>query len=170
MKKYFNKLLHEIGVKAHGSSSTRVLDLPTGSTVLIHIGKCGGSTVRDGIKNATRNFISHEVHIKKPVYRPDLKYIIVARGPISRLISAFQWRYKLVVSDGHQRNRFEEEYDVLLKYRSLNNIAEALYHENGEPNLNTHQEIRKIHHIREDISFYLHDLLARCKPHRLPLF
>ena len=84
MKKYFNKLLHEIGVKAHGSSSTRVLDLPTGSTVLIHIGKCGGSTVRDGIENATRNFISHEVHIKKPVYRPDLKYIIVPTANFPR--------------------------------------------------------------------------------------
>ncbi|SCZ57494.1 hypothetical protein [Thiohalomonas denitrificans] len=160
-------LKYWLGLYKYARSRVGSSKLPTGSTVLIHIGKCGGRTVRDGIENAVHNFVTHEVHIKKPVYRKDLKYIIVARGPISRLVSAFQWRYKLVVSDGDQRSRFKGEYNVLIKYETLNDLAEALYHENGEANSIAHQEIRKIHHIREDISFYLRDLLSRCHPNQI---
>lgn len=138
--------------------------LPNGSTVLIHIGKCGGRSLKDGIKNAKKNSDVHKVHITEPIYRKDLKYIIVARGPISRLISAFRWRYKLVVSDGSQRDRFEGEYDVLAKYRRLSNLAEALYHDDGSDNIVAQEEIRRVHHIREDISFYLRGLLSKCHP------
>ena len=141
--------------------------LPTGSTVLVHIGKCGGRTLKDGIKNAILNSNIYVVHIKKPIYREDLKYIVVARGPVSRLLSAFRWRYKLVVSDGSQRDRFAGEYDVLMKYGHLNNLAEALYHKDGAPNMTAQQEIRRIHHIREDISYYLHELLCRCQPNQI---
>lgn len=156
-----------LGKYEHVRSRIDSSKLPAGSTVLIHIGKCGGRTVRDGMKNAVQNFVAHEIHIEKPFYRKDLKYIIVARGPISRLISAFRWRYKLVVSDGNQRDRFEGEYDVLAMYKNLNNLAEALYHENGEANSIAQQDIRKIHHIREDISFYLRELLSECHPSQI---
>ena len=123
--------------------------------------------MKDRIKNAVRNSDVYVVHIKKPIYREDLKYIIVARGPVSRLLSAFRWRYKLVISDGIQRDRCEGEYDVLVKYRNLNNLAEALYHKDGTPNMTAQQEIRRIHHIREDISFYLRELLWRCQPNQI---
>jgi len=141
--------------------------LPTGSTVLIHIGKCGGKTLRNGLKNAVSISDVQVVHGTKPVYRNDLKYIIVARGPISRLSSAFRWRYELVVTDGAQRDRFKGEYDVLLKYGNLNNLAEALHHNNGTANTEAQQEIRKIRHIKEDISFYLHELLNKCHPSQI---
>ena len=138
-----------------------------GSTILIHIGKCGGRTIRDGLSSATKNQVDYEVHIKKPVYRRDLKYIIVARGVLSRLDSAFRWRYKLVVTDAIQRNRFKGEYEVLVKYKSLNSIAEALYDDNGIANKEAQEDIKKIHHIKEDISFYLTDLLNRCDPNQI---
>ena len=165
------KILRWLGLYEHVQSKLKLLKLyyrlPTGSTVLIHIGKCGGRSLRDGIENAERNSDVHVVHIRKPIYREDLRYIIIARGPISRLISAFQWRYKLVVSDGGQRDRFEGEYDVLVKYGNLNNLAEALYHEDGTANTIAQKEIRRIHHIREDISFYLRELLSRCHPSQI---
>lgn len=141
--------------------------LPMGSTVLIHIGKCGGRSVMDGIKQAGLQTGLYRVHAKKPIYRKDLKYIIVARGPIARLSSAFRWRYKLVVSDGVQKNKFEGEYDVLTNYQNLNTLAEALYYDNGEPNSIAQADIRKIHHIRETISFYLRDLLNKCHPSQI---
>ena len=167
MKKLIKKVLSWIGLYEYLQSRVSLSQLPTGSTVLIHIGKCGGRTVRDGIKNAEKNLVDHEVHIKKPPYRKDLKYIVVARGPMSRLNSAFRWRYKLVVTDGVQKNRFEGEYEVLMKYKNLNNIAEALYDESGMANSTAQREIRIIHHIREDISFYLSDLLSRCCPDQI---
>jgi hypothetical protein len=141
--------------------------IPAGSTVLIHIGKCGGSSLRHGIEEEKKAPPFHIVHIRKVPYRKDLKYIIVARGPIARLISAFRWRYKLVVTDGTQKHRFRGEYEVLTRYGSLNNIAESLYHENGTINKTTRTELRKILHIREDISFYLHDLLMQCDPNQI---
>ncbi len=167
MKKLIKKVMSWLGLYEYLQSRVVLSQLPIGSTVLIHIGKCGGRTVRDGINNAEKNFVNHEVHIRKPVYRKDLKYIVVARGPISRLNSAFRWRYKLVVTDGVQKDRFEGEQEVLMKYKNLNNIAEALYDERGVANNTAQLEMRKIHHIREDISFYLTDLLSKCQPDQI---
>jgi hypothetical protein len=163
VKKVIKKVLRRLGLLGLYEYS----QLPIGSTVLIHIGKCGGRTVKNGIQNAEKNLVNYSVHIKKPVYRKDLKYVVMARGPISRLTSAFRWRYKLVVSDGVQKDRFEGEYEVLTKYKNLNNIAEALYDESGIANITAQQEMRKIHHIREDISFYLSDLLRKCHPDQI---
>ncbi|MCF8028320.1 MAG: hypothetical protein K9K81_08140 [Desulfobacteraceae bacterium] len=90
--------------------------------------------------------------------------MIIARGPISRALSAFNWRYKLVVEDKVQKDRYSGEYEVLKKYGSLNRLAESLYDPDGRPNRAVHKEIRKIHHIREDIAFYLKDFLKFCPP------
>ena len=142
-------------------------NLPSGSTVLIHIGKSGGRTVRDGIKNAVRNHVDHEVHIRQPVYRHDLNYVVVARAPIPRLESAFRWRHKILLDDGNQRDRFQGEYDVLKRYSSLNAIAEKLYDDKGVADPEAHGDIKKIHHIRENMSFYLRDLLSLCSPEQI---
>jgi hypothetical protein len=137
---------------------------PKPSTVLIHIGKCGGSTLRTALEKIADTFPVQIVHVEKPVYNPEHSYIIVARSPISRAISAFNWRYKLVVTDGTQHDRFKGEQEVLRRYGSLNTIAEALYDNDGNPNKAVHGDIRKIHHLREDIGFYLSGLLPQCQP------
>lgn len=167
MKKIVKLVLLQFGLLEKVRAWKDASQLPAGSTVLIHIGKCGGRTLKNGLKNAVRNSDVHVVHIKKPIYRSDLKYIIIARSPLSRLHSAFRWRYKLVVTDGTQRDRFKGEYDVLVKYGSLNCLAEALYNEDGTANTTAHQEMRMIHHIKEDISFYLDDLLKKCHPSQI---
>ena len=133
------------------------------SVVLVHIGKCGGRTLKNGLSNAKRNMVDNIVHVYKPVYRSDLKYIVVARDPVSRLISAFNWRYRLVVEEKVQRDRFKGEYEVLTKYQNLNALAEALYFNDGEPNRLAHKEANMIHHVFEGISYYLTDLLEKCR-------
>lgn len=167
MKRLIKSVFEWLGFYQSLRSMVASSKLKKGSTVLIHIGKSGGRTIRDGIVNANMNLVDAEVHIDKPVYRKDLKYIVVARGPIARLDSAFRWRYKIVVKDANQRGRFKGEYEVLLKYKSLNVLAEALYDEFGQPNHSAQADIRKIHHIREDISFYLSGLLRRCQPNQI---
>lgn len=137
-------------------------EIPRGGTVLIHIGKCGGGTLSAGVENATQNRIDYTFHVERPIYRADLRYIVVARGPIARLQSAFRWRRKIVVEDEEQLDRFQGEREVLLKYQTLNQIAEAIYNEDGSPNPQAQAEIRLIHHIREDIAFYLGELLPKC--------
>jgi hypothetical protein len=91
----------------------------------------------------------------------------VARGPISRVQLAFRWRYKLVVTNGKQGNRFEGEHDVLVKYGSLNRLAEALYNEDSTAHITAPQEMRAIHHIKENMSFCLDDLLSKCSPSQI---
>jgi hypothetical protein len=100
------------------------------------------------------------VHITPPPVHPSYQYIIAARGPNSRVVSAFNWRKKLVVFDKTQVRRFPGEYEVLTYYNSLNHLAESLYTRDGIPNSNAHQDALRIHHVRENIDFYLGHLLT----------
>ncbi len=163
MKLIVKRLLSLLGVLEYIQYKKESATIPENAHILIHIGKCGGQTVRDGFMNYSNSVDLKVVHVAKPIYRQDLKYFVVARGPISRLLSAFRWRYKLVITDGVQSNRFKGEREVLLKYKTLNNLAEDLYYEDGSANRSAHEDIRKIHHIKEDIAYYLHDLLQKCR-------
>ena len=91
-------------------------------------------------------------------------YYIVARDPIGRCISAFNWRFKLVVEDQVQKDRFEGEFDVLKRHQTLNNLAESLYDIEGKINSEVAKDFEAIHHLRERISFYLLDFLKKCPP------
>ena len=130
----------------------------------IHIGKCGGSSVLNALVNSEiikekYNSILH-THTIKPIYQRNEDYIITIRNPISRLLSAYNWRYYLVVETENQKNRFKGEWEILNKYKTLNNMAEKLFDEcTNSVDLNVSQEFEVIHHIRERISFYLLDFL-----------
>ncbi len=132
--------------------------------VYIHIGKCGGASLNSAIAQSQR--LSEEfryitrIHIAKPEYREGARYLIVIRNPISRALSAFNWRYRLVVEEASQDSRFSGEIDVLRKYGTLNALAENLY-EGGVLNPEVASEFRSIHHLHEDISFYLGELLQQ---------
>jgi hypothetical protein len=123
------------------------------NVVFIHIGKCGGLTITH-LLNQHR--IPHtNVHIQQPFFHPAEKYMIVIRNPIARFISAFHWRYKLVIKEKQQESRFKGEAEILNKYSSINEFAENI----AEFNIQT----TYIHHIAEDIHFYLGDFLKHCQ-------
>ncbi len=132
--------------------------------ILIHVGKCGGSSLLRATELSDKVKITGRVHVAKPVFFKNQNYFIVARDPLTRCISAFNWRYKLVVIDGSQKSRFVGEYEILKKYGTLNDIAEKLYDNSGELNLAVIAEFETIHHLRESISFYLKDFLQVCSP------
>lgn len=159
VKRIVKRLLQYLGLFEH----IRARKLPSGSIVFVHIGKTGGSTLREGINNAQKNHIAAAVHRKKPVYNRRLKYIVAARNPIKRAESAFRYQYKRVVLERSNRGYLGEKA-VLEKYGTLNNIAEQLYHDDGSENKEVHKELNRIGHIRTDIAFYLRDLLSRCQP------
>lgn len=159
-----NRLRHAIHARISRSKGFSLRKLPKNQTVLIHVGKTGGRSLKDGLDNAQVNRAVIVCHIKPPPYRADLKYIIVARGPLSRLISAYNWRSKLVVIDANQRDRFPGEYEALTTYAGLNEHAEMLYDRDGRENKKAQDAMFRIHHIRENISFYLRDLLDKVHP------
>jgi len=129
--------------------------------VLIHIGKCGGSSVLEALKKIIYNL--KYVHICKPVFEINTKYIITIRNPIDRFISAFNWRYHNVVTTKGQKNRYKGEDQLLKHYQNVNALAEDLYTANGQIYINLKKDKYYIHHIYEDINFYLGDFLHKCK-------
>lgn len=135
----------------------------TDTLIYVHIGKCGGASLFGAIRRSQiikSKFKSvHKVHIKKPPVFKQAKYLIVVRNPTSRALPAFNWRYKLVVEDATQEFRFQGEIEVLKKYRTLNTLAEALYTSDGKVDAVAARDFRRIHHLKEDISFYLSDVL-----------
>lgn len=134
--------------------------------IYVHIGKCGGATLWEAIENSPiikRRFRSwRRIHIRKPYYQKNSAYIIVLRNPIERALSAFNWRYKLVVESRVQEFRFPGEFEILEKYKTLNNFAENLF-VNGNLNLPTVKEWQSVHHLKEDIDFYLGGLLDQLR-------
>ena len=134
---------------------------PFSNYIFIHIGKCGGSSVR---KQLIKHDIKHKhIHVKKVKYQKNKKYFIIIRNPISRFVSAFNWRYKLVVQDKIQENRFKGEKLILEKYNNANDLAENIYNANGELVLNFQEPNNYIHHITEDIHFYIGAFLDKVK-------
>jgi hypothetical protein len=136
----------------------------------IHIGKCGGTTLWRQIQS-NKNFITkydkiERIHIRKPPIDRTADYIIVIRNPTSRALSAFNWRYFLVVEDGCQRNRFPGEYSVLRRYGNLNNLAEKLF-TNDVLNTQVASDFECIHHLKENIHFYLGKIMKNIYDHQV---
>ncbi len=130
-------------------------------TILIHIGKCGGSTVRSELAKGGFKYVKK--HVQRIDFDQHKKYIIVIRNPIERFVSAFNWRYKLVVSEQIQPDRFEGEKILLEKYKTANNLAENIYNQTGEQHLDFRKPENYIHHITEDIDFHIGKFLSQCK-------
>jgi hypothetical protein len=140
------------------------------SLVYIHIGKCGGVTLSNAIDSSetlNKQFKKiTKVHVFKPPILRKARYLVLVRNPVSRALSAFNWRYKLVVTDEEQKNRFSGEYEILQKYGTLNALAEQLY-SHGTLNPEIAREFRTIHHLKEDIAYYLTELLDKIAPSQI---
>ena len=136
------------------------------SLKVIHIGKCGGSTVCDAIKKSSlikEKYKEIEIfHMRKAIYDKNSDYLIIIRHPIERALSAFNWRYHLLVNKNNWKSfspEYEHEKEILRRYKSINNISEKLYHKNGKANARVHQELREVYHIKLGTSYYLKELM-----------
>jgi hypothetical protein len=141
---------------------------------LIHIGKCGGSTVKDELRLNQISF--EESHVCEVKYNPTKNYIIIIRNPIQRFISAFYWRYHLVCDSKVQENRFNGEKKLLEKYITVDLLAKDLeYNKNiftGDINKTYPQEEinsngNYIHHLKEDINYYLESFIDQCPKEKI---
>ena len=130
--------------------------------LFVHIGKCGGAVLwqalLDGALAGTQFRIIKRIHARPPPIRRRTRYIFVLRNPIARAAAAFDWRYKLVVEDRQQQERFAGERDVLLVYSTFGNLAESLYTE-GVLSQKAARDFNTIHQLKEGMSFYLDGLM-----------
>ena len=142
---------------------------------VVHIGKCGGSTACQAIKKSPlikQKYKEVEIfHMRKPIYEENSDYLIIIRHPIERVISAYNWRYRLVIEEKRQfqKNQSMKELEIstLTQYKYLNQIAENLYLENGAPNKEVFKKFRSIRHVKQNISFYIKALLKSLNPEQI---
>ena len=129
------------------------------------MGKCGGSTIEKLL--ADSSLIAHKYetiiqsHVHGVTVDSNCDYLICLRNPISRAISAYEWRKKLVVSDPppNQAARFCGEFNAISLYSSFSELACKLYKNDSSLDQFVSRDFQLIHHLRESISFYLKPLL-----------
>lgn len=132
----------------------------------IHIGKCGGSTLQKAMENspvlAERFSAIRHIHTRRPIYKAKNQYVFVLRNPIDRAMSAFNWRFHLLIESERKKDSRPGEVDALTRYQTLNALAEALY--KGETlNARAAEDYRSIQHLRQDIAYYLDPLLPNLR-------
>ena len=139
----------------------------------IHVGKCGGSTIEKLLHESPLIAQTYKRVIQSHVCGVSIDtncdYLICLRNPISRAISAYEWRRKLVVTDSlpNQSNRFRGEYDALTSYNSFSELASKLYQNNSFLDELVARDFQLIHHLRESISFYLKPLMPVLSAHNV---
>ena len=129
--------------------------------VVIHIGKCGGSTV-------TTELIKHKipfekVHVSKATYDPSKRYVIVTRNPTQQFVSAFNWRLHVLTHNENKLKGNEHEHKLLLRYKTANKLAMKLYKKSGTINKGLHTLIASTtSHLHKRNHFYLDNFLRKC--------
>ena len=141
---------------------------------LIHVGKCGGSTIRAELSRNGFEFRCY--HLERPIAQPDARYVVVVRDPVARFISAFNWRKSLYLSgrlppreaDNDAvalRHRVEREF--LFIYKNVNALAEQLGSERERGVSSTSLLMTLIGHVSQGFSWYLDELLSNIKPNQI---
>ena len=132
---------------------------------IIHIGKCGGGSLRQELKN--KDFKACHCHCKKPMIEEKFKYIILIRDPINRFISAFNWKlFRCTTKVGANLEEFKKkkiyninEIEGYKYWNDINNFAENLYDKNGNINDMALKLIENSNHLHFDINYYLEEIL-----------
>jgi len=136
------------------SKQKNIFKLQMRDLELIHIGKCGGTTVQKLFKLKSCHLIKPSIYIKNNKYNKNKnkKYIIWIRNPLKRFVSAFNYVYELINCDvsnldaknlslrnclapGRIKNKiilgkiFTQEYNSLVNFfKTPNSLAEAITH------------------------------------------
>jgi len=141
---------------------------------LVHVGKCGGSSV--AIELQRNGFDFEHVHVRRPVFGPDVRYVILVRDPVERFVSAFNWRYHLLgqkqsSSEFHEdpivRLKQQAEWLFLSHFQDVNDFAERLVPRIASDVSAMTTMMGLIGHAREGFSWYLDDLLGLLSPSQL---
>lgn len=141
---------------------------------LVHVGKCGGSSVAAELRQ--RGFQFDHVHMRRPVARPDGRYVILVRDPVARLVSAFNWRRHLLANDllpaewrqdPVARLAQQAELSFLAHFRDVNDYAEQFVRNEAYDVSHMATMTMLITHAPQGFRWYLDDLLDRMEPAQL---
>jgi hypothetical protein len=140
----------------------------------IHIGKCGGSTISAELH--ARNYHFEHYHLKRPIADPEGQYIVVVRDPLTRFVSAFNWRKHLYLTRKLPQNkhnsptvelRSRAEREFLFLFENANALAEHLGAESHQGINATASMMRLIGHISQGFQWHLDSLLNKIRPDQI---
>jgi hypothetical protein len=145
----------------------------------IHIGKCGGTSIKHLLKGKIKSF--KEYHMTKN-YTTNEKYIIWIRNPLSRFVSAFNYQYECIsfnineykgkkltlnncISPGYFKFKirngytFDKNFDRLATFfKTPNNLAEALSSNNPTIKRKAIKLMSSnFEHLKKGIGWYLNN-------------
>lgn len=134
----------------------------------IHVGKCGGLTINKYLIENNLNF--NHIHIKKlNLIRKDDKFLICLRNPIKRFISAYYYSQSKIILDKLHSPNFPRKImlmnqnKIFNKYKNVNNLINDLKINKNIVNGKRNIEPNYIQHVKEDINYYLGDILDNIK-------
>lgn len=147
---------------------------PETSFDLVHVGKCGGSSVAAELRAGGFKF--EHFHLRRPVAISGHRYVVLVRDPVARFISAFNWRHHLLEQELLPTSRQEDpivslrhraEREFLLQFENVNAFAEQLV-PTGEYEVSAIRTMMGlIGHVPQGFVWYLDGLLNRIEPEQL---
>lgn len=141
---------------------------------LVHVGKCGGSTIVEELR--ARGFRFEHVHMRRPVVEASRRYVVLVRDPVARFVSAFNWRRHLLGNDllpaarnedPIARLRHSAEREFLSHFEDVNAFAERLVRSKACDVSPLSALMTLIGHVPQGFEWYLGDLLGRIQPNAL---
>jgi hypothetical protein len=99
-----------------------IAEYPAKKILLIHVGKCAGGTItrvlKERVSSNTKIFEMHCFDANERIQKvtdidiPGLHFIIAARDPVERFISAYNWEKHYMLASGKLKN---SEYEKLFE-------------------------------------------------------
>lgn len=135
---------------------------------LIHVGKCGGGTVRMELRR--QGFPFRNFHLVAPEPVPGEGYVVLVRDPVRRLVSAFNWRRQIYskglrLTPPGSRQAMESEF--LNRFEGIHDLAEQLGTLRGPALEVLRARTLEIGHVRKGFVWHLQGLLASASDIRI---
>jgi len=124
--------------------------------LFVHVGKTGGITIRSIFsKNSIKQFINTKHAGFKLNKNCNYKHILISiRDPVSRFVSAFNWR-KINKREKLISQNKKKELKLLDHFKVPNNLAEALSSSNQKEKQLAIDAMKTIGHINKSLAKYV---------------
>lgn len=129
-----------------------------GAPIFVHIGKCGGSTLLEALRQSDDLGRFFYVHMVPPPLLPGARYILAVRNPLSRFVSAFNHHLASFRAGRPERGDPAAIAELFTRFGDVGQLAGRLMGRDG-PDPELADLVARIGHLHRGLDFYLGALL-----------